>query len=176
MTASLSITISTAEFPRDKSVVAKLFVAYAATLPAHISLEFQSFEHEVATLPGKYSAEKGGIVLLAYATTPSMDSTARPTQANCIGCVAVRRLNTPETCELKRLYTVPEGRGLGAGRGLLEVALTKAKELGYKEMLLDTLETMVAARKLYGQYGFEDTAKYYDNPFDGVVFMRAQLK
>jgi len=170
MTTKPAITVLPAEFPRDKTLLAGLFLDLAATLPPHINLTHQSFEEELAQLPGKYTIEKGGEVFLAYATTP--------TTTTCIGCVAVRALNEvgPDTCELKRLWTTPEARGLGAGRALTVAAMAKARELGYKEMLLDTLEIFKAAKKLYDQCGFVETAKYNNNPHEGVVFMRARLQ
>ena len=155
-----------AEFSRDREVVAALFAAYAESL--NIDLSFQSFSDELSQLPGKYAAEKGGTLFLAHATDSS--------PARVIGCVAVRAFSPPETCELKRLYIVPEARGMGAAQRLMDAAIGKARQLGYSHMLLDTLASMTAARKLYVQYGFEEVDKYYDNPIEGTVFMRAALK
>lgn len=168
MSSAPTVTVLPAEFPRDQADTARLFFAYAASLPSHIDLAFQSFQQEVAQLPGKYSAENGGALFLAWAETPSLTT--------CIGCVGVRSLNAPDTCELKRLYTLPEARGLGAGGRLMDAALSKAKDLGYKEMLLDTLSVLKPALRLYAKYGFEETAKYYNNPYDGVIFMKAKLQ
>lgn len=186
MTQSTSVCVSPAEFPQDREVVAALFAAYAESLD--IDLSFQNFTHELSQLPGKYSIEKGGALFLARvsghqaknATAYSRTSSKPPTHTSplvphVIGCVAVRGFNAPDTCELKRLYITPDARGLGAGRILMEAAIAKARELGYKEMLLDTLATMVAARGLYAKYGFKETEKYYDNPTKGVVFMKATL-
>lgn len=169
MTTKPTIAVLPAEFPRDKALVAGFFLALAATLPPHITLSHQSFEEELAQLPGKYVPEKGGDVFLAYATTP--------TTTTCIGVVAIRALDiAPHTCELKRLWTTSESRGLGAGRALMVAAMARAKEMGYKDMLLDTLEIFTNARKLYDQHGFEVIAKYNNNPHPGVVFMKARLQ
>ena len=169
MSTKPTITIVPAEFPRDKAIVADNFVALAGILPAHINLTHQSFDAELAGLPGAYSTENGGAVLLAYATTP--------TSSTCVGCVGVRALNiAPNTCELKRLWTNPEARGLGAGQALMVAIMAKAREMGYKEMLLDTLAIFTSARKMYDSYGFVEIAKYNNNPFEGVVFMKAKLQ
>jgi ribosomal protein S18 acetylase RimI-like enzyme len=159
-------TIAPAEFPRDREAVTALFAAYADSL--NIDLSFQSFADELSQLPGKYAAEKGGALFLAHAATPS--------SAKVIGCVAVRAFAPPDTCELKRLYIVPDARGAGAAQRLMAAAVDKARELGYSDMLLDTLASMTAARKLYARYGFAETDKYYDNPIAGTVFMRAALE
>jgi ribosomal protein S18 acetylase RimI-like enzyme len=170
MTTKPTITISLAEFPRDKAIVAEHFLALASSLPPHINLAHQSFEEELAQLPGKYVAEKGGAAFLAYATTP--------TTTKCIGCVAVRALNDvgPDTCELKRLWTNSEARGLGAGRALMAAAMARARELGYKDMLLDTLEIFKTAKKLYDDLGFQEIAKYNNNPLEGVLFLKVTLQ
>ncbi|KAJ4289077.1 hypothetical protein N0V90_011419 [Kalmusia sp. IMI 367209] len=159
-----TVTISAAEFPRDLDVVAELFAAYAKSL--NIDLSFQSFADEVSQLPGKYATDKGGALFLAYMADTS----------KAIGCVAVRALSPPAACELKRLFVVPDARGLGAAQRLMDAALNRAQKLGYSDILLDSLANMTAARKLYARYGFEEVDKYYDNPIAGTVFMKASLQ
>lgn len=158
-------TINTlpAEFPRDQEVVAALFAAYADSL--NIDLSFQNFDDELSQLPGKYATEKGGTLLLA-----------RDSSSEVIGCVAIRAFSPHEkTCELKRLYIIPEARGMGAAQQLMDAAIERARQLGYRGMLLDTLASMKAARALYTRYGFKEVEKYYDNPIEGTVFMRLVL-
>jgi hypothetical protein len=87
---SSPVVVLPAVFPRDKDVVAKLFLAYAAFV--NVDLSFQSFENEVAQLPGKYAAEARGEVFLAYTTTTTSTSTSKIELADCIGCVAFREL------------------------------------------------------------------------------------
>src|SRR5688500_2915714 len=43
-----------------------------------------------------------------------------------------------DTCELVKMYLLPEGRGLGLGRLLIEKCLQFAKESGYKNVYLET--------------------------------------
>jgi len=62
------------------------------------------------------------------------------------------------------LYVVPNTRGTGLGNSLLVVALERARDMGYKEVRLDTLPSMVDARRTYGRFGFQECEKYYDNP------------
>lgn len=59
-----------------------------------------------------------------------------------------------DTCELKKMYSLSELRGLGFGEKLLELCLEAAKELGYKKCYLETLSHMHAAQKLYEKFGF----------------------
>lgn len=59
------------------------------------------------------------------------------------------------TCELRKMYFLPEARGLGQGERMLRRCLQAAKELGYTKMYLETLNTMTGAMKLYERLGFE---------------------
>ena len=59
-----------------------------------------------------------------------------------------------DTCELRKMYFLPEARGKGLGQKMLEMALMGAKERGFKKCYLETLEHMTAARKLYEKAGF----------------------
>lgn len=63
-----------------------------------------------------------------------------------------------DTCELKKMYFLPEARGRGAGRRLLERCLDAARERGFARCYLETLESMGAARALYERMGFRPRA------------------
>jgi GNAT superfamily N-acetyltransferase len=144
------VSIRPAVFPTDREVVSNLFLAYAQSLP--VKLDFQGFEEEVAGLPGKYDVSKEGSVLLAY--TANGESSPLRSSETVIGVVALRAFSTSNsipTCELKRLYLTPSCRGLGVSKRLMDGVLVRARELGYKEMLLDTLSSMTVARRLYGK-------------------------
>jgi len=60
-----------------------------------------------------------------------------------------------EICEFVKMYYVPEVRGLGLGRKMLELCIEEAREMGYKQMYLETLEHMHTARALYEKYEFK---------------------
>ena len=76
---------------------------------------------------------------------------------------------------MKRLYTLPEGRGLGIGRAMIQKVLQTAIQLGYSEMKLDTLPRMQAAIRLYEDFGFVRIPAYYETPLEGTVFMSCDL-
>lgn len=60
----------------------------------------------------------------------------------------------PGICELRKMYFLPELRGLGAGKALIGVCLDSARSLGYRRCYLETLTGMDAAQKLYETQGF----------------------
>ncbi|WP_133406577.1 GNAT family N-acetyltransferase [Parashewanella tropica] len=58
------------------------------------------------------------------------------------------------TCELKKLFILPDVRGLGVGKALTEACLKFAKDCGFNECYLDTLSNMNSAISLYKKMGF----------------------
>ncbi len=153
------IHIHTARFPEQLEAVRTIFREYAESLG--IDLCFQDFDSELAGLPGKFAAPRGR-VLLAYH------------DAQIIGCVAVRPLDDT-TCEMKRLYVRPAGRGLQAGKQLATQICAAARDSGYRRIRLDTLPTMHAALGLYASLGFEPIPPYVFNPIDGALFLECDL-
>lgn len=59
-------------------------------------------------------------------------------------------------CELRKMYLAQPIRGHGQGRRLLEHALARAKELGFKRVTLETADVLQAAVALYERYGFKE--------------------
>lgn len=58
-------------------------------------------------------------------------------------------------CELRKMYFLPEARGLGVGARLLARCLTVARGYGFGACYLETLTGMDAAQKLYRRAGFK---------------------
>jgi putative acetyltransferase len=58
------------------------------------------------------------------------------------------------TCELRKMYFLPELRGLGLGRALLERCIAGARAAGFARMYLETLTGMDRAKALYERAGF----------------------
>jgi len=59
-------------------------------------------------------------------------------------------------CYLAELYVVPDLRGQGRGRALMDAALAFARERGAGYMELNTGEDDLAARALYERLGFSN--------------------
>jgi ribosomal protein S18 acetylase RimI-like enzyme len=67
-------------------------------------------------------------------------------------------------CYLAELYVVPERRGRGLGRALLEAAIDAARRRGADTMDLGTSEEDVVARRLYERMGFTNRERGGDGP------------
>jgi GNAT superfamily N-acetyltransferase len=145
----------------DIEAVARLFEAYAASLP--VDLAYQDFAQELAGLPGRYVPPAGALLI------------ARRGLGLPLGCVALRSLPVEGCCEMKRLYVAPAGRGLGVGRALVEAICAEARRLGYREIRLDTLPGMTEAIALYARLGFAPIAPYYATPVAGTRFLGRPL-
>lgn len=60
----------------------------------------------------------------------------------------------PGTCELRKMYFLPEARGIGAGAAMMARCLRAAREFGFEQCYLETLGGMDAAMRLYERSGF----------------------
>jgi len=58
------------------------------------------------------------------------------------------------TCELRKMYLHSSYRSKGLGKLLLEDALAKARQIGFKKMTLETASVLKEAISLYKSYGF----------------------
>jgi len=156
----------------DIAAARRLFVEYAKWLK--IDLCFQGFDAELAGLPGAYAPPRGRLLV------------AGPTGA-AFGCIALRPLGAEAGCgttasgsdsgigEIKRLYVQPSHRGERWGHRLASALIAQAKVIGYRELKLDTLAWMKAARATYADLGFRPCAAYYHNPLPDVVYMSLDL-
>lgn len=145
--------------PVDIQEVRQLFREYLEFLG--VDLGFQNFQEELDSLPGEYAPPSGALLLSEF-------------EGEAAGCVAMRKVDDT-TCEMKRLYVRPDFRGLGIGRALAEAVVKEARAAGYGTMVLDTLDRLEGAMKLYESMGFRRTGPYYANPLDGVVYWKMDL-
>ncbi len=65
-----------------------------------------------------------------------------------------------DTAELVKMYLIPEARGLGLGKLLIEKVLNFARENGYKKVYIETMPELKQAMKVYEKFGF----KYLNGP------------
>ncbi|MGE3714710.1 MAG: GNAT family N-acetyltransferase [Alphaproteobacteria bacterium] len=72
------------------------------------------------------------------------------------GGVAPLKNGDGMTCELQKFYVLPQYRGRGYGRLLLDASLAAARQEGFALCYLETLPFMEAARAMYEQAGFSE--------------------
>jgi putative acetyltransferase len=53
------------------------------------------------------------------------------------------------------MYLLPEARGIGLGRTLIEKCLVSARDIGFQQVYLETLDELHLALKIYAKFGFE---------------------
>ncbi|MCP3167009.1 GNAT family N-acetyltransferase [Myxococcus qinghaiensis] len=71
------------------------------------------------------------------------------------GGIAPLQGGDPSVCELRKMYFLPEVRGLGAGERMVRRCLDFAREAGFQRCYLETFASMTQAQKLYRRLGFE---------------------
>lgn len=69
--------------------------------------------------------------------------------------IAPLKAGSSAYCELQKMYFLPEARGKGHGKQMMERCLAFARQERYRYCYLETLEEMYAARALYEASGFE---------------------
>jgi DNA-binding MarR family transcriptional regulator/N-acetylglutamate synthase-like GNAT family acetyltransferase len=80
-----------------------------------------------------------------------------------VGCVLVVA-RSPRVAQLRCLVVDPSARGLGIGRRLVQECIRFAGDVGYRKMMLWTVDILHAARRIYETEGFELTG---EEPYDG---------
>ena len=145
--------------PEQLGEIKKLFLEYETWLD--FDLQFQDFEKEVASLPGKYAPPLGAIFLAL-------------SDQNSAGCIALRPIKE-NICEMKRFFVRAQFRGKGIGKKLAIANIDKAGEIGYAKMCLDTHNSFQAAIGIYKKLGFKKTLPYYYNPMPDVSYWELDL-
>jgi len=128
---------------RDESEMARIIRSVMTEFGA-VGRGFSIGDPEVDEMHRAYSAdrcayfvaERGGQLIAGGGIAPLRDS------------------GGDDVCELRKMYALPEARGLGVGRGLLDRCLAMARESGFRTCYLETLEHMDRARALYEKLGF----------------------
>ncbi len=146
--------------------VGTLFSEYTDMLIAGDSsfqkyLDIQHYDEEIAHLESKYGVPYGRLYL-AYCNE------------ELAGCIGLRKLNE-QNCEMKRLYVKPQFRGKKIGSQLIKIIVKDAKEIGYTNMLLDTLPFLKSAIHIYTNFGFYPIESYNNSPMSTSIYMKLDL-
>jgi len=141
--------------PEEIAIIRELFEEYWQSFG--FTPCFQGFSAEVASLPGDYAP----LVLLLVQGEPA-------------GCAALRPFDRTRI-EFKRLYVRPRYRGLGLGHRLMDWIIERARVMGYREIVADTMPQMETALAMYLRAGFQTTGPYSSDPTPGAVYLRLPL-
>jgi putative acetyltransferase len=110
-TRTSAIELIDAASPAELEACRQLLAEYQRGLG--VSLCFQGFDAELASLPGDYAPPRGRLVLALVAGEPA-------------GCAALRPLFHRDA-EVKRLYVRSPHRGSGLGRRLAQHVIGEAR-------------------------------------------------
>lgn len=124
-------------------------------------LTLQNYDAELKDLTEKYGLPNGRLYIAFF-------------ENEAAGCIALRKIND-ESCEIKRFYIRPKFRGQKLGSLLLEKIMTDAKEIGYENILLDTLPFLKTAIEMYKRRGFYEIERYNNSPMDSSIFMKYDI-
>ena len=111
----------------------------------------------------KYFPPNGRLLLCEY-------------EKQVVGMVRMRKIGE-KIGEVKNLYVLPEFRGKGLGRRLLEKLIQEARNIRYLKLWLDTGSFMKEAQALYRSVGFKEITSYPGSDIlqiDALEFLRSR--
>ena len=126
-------------------------------LVSDVLLEFQ--------LPFDLSSKDADLqdIEIAYILPGGMFEVIEDKRGRLLGTYGLFPLNS-SSCELRKMYFLPEIRGIGLGREALERAVDHARRLGFKTIVLETISVLERAIRLYIRFGFVRTTIDHPNP------------
>ena len=143
--SGVSFTIRHAT-PEDREVLMGLFSA-GVDEGAFILTENEPRDSDLVEGQGTDSAVAG--CWIAEETTRAVDN-----QSRIIGMIGLNPLED-HMAEARRLFVVPERRGIGVGAALLEQLVETCREAGYLKIILDVGERSETAVRLLNRLGFQ---------------------
>ncbi|WGV99162.1 GNAT family N-acetyltransferase [Vibrio sp. YMD68] len=139
--------------PKDDSAISHIITKVGQEYGA-VGEGFGPSDAEVSEMSAYYTKERRSHYFVAL-----IDDTI-------VGGSGIAPFNDSKvTCELKKLFLLSEGRGVGLGKKLTLACLDMAKTLGFTHCYLDTLSSMGDAIRLYEKLGFE----HLDKPLEGTL-------
>ncbi|GAA1982861.1 GNAT family N-acetyltransferase [Catenulispora subtropica] len=148
----MTIMIRRAELPAEAGEIAKLLVDYmtAALRELHETFGIEDSPTDVSGLRD---------AVLEYADPSKALFVVQEETGRLVGAAGLRTLE-PGVVEVKRMYVVPECRGLRVGSRLLDRLLDEAGRMGAATVRLDTARFMADAQRLYRSRGFAERTPY----------------
>lgn len=88
-----------------------------------------------------------------------------------IGCIGLRG-DGSKTGEVKRLWVAEAARGTGLARQFMHEIEIQARRMGMTRLVLDTSRYLPKAVAFYRLQGWDETARYNDNPYAHHFFAK----
>ena len=118
---------------------------------------------KVLDYPKENILNKGGYIAIALLN------------GNPVGtCALIKMENTPYDYELAKMAVSPKAQGLGIGLALGQHIIAKAKELGAKDVFLESNTLLRPAITLYHKLGFKKV-DHIDTPYNRCNIQMALL-
>ena len=149
----MTIVVRRADLAAEAEEITKLLVDYMTTAlrELHETFGIEDSPTDVSTL--RDSLEE-------YADPAKALFVAQDdTTGTLVGVAGLRTLE-PGVVEVKRMYVVPECRGMHVGSQLLDRLLEEAGQMQARTIRLDTVRFMADAQQLYRSRGFVERAPY----------------
>jgi putative acetyltransferase len=118
----------------------------------------------IRTVMPEFGADGPGFAIHDAEVDTMYDAYARPRSAYFVverdgvviggGGIAPLDGGDADVCELRKMYFLPEARGIGAGSAMMLRCLDAARAHGFRQCYLETLTGMDAAQTLYRRHGF----------------------
>jgi ribosomal protein S18 acetylase RimI-like enzyme len=152
--SSLVITPADPATPDAQRCLAEYFAELAVRFPGG----YDSKADEAAVV-GNFAPPKGCFLIARLYAEP-------------LGCAALRTF-APGIGEIKRMWVAAEVRGLGVARRLLSELERIARRRGMRAVRLDTHASLTEAIRLYQTCGYQEIARFNDNPYAQRWFEKA---
>lgn len=131
----------------------------------HLTKMFLESVREIDDSVGDFLDEYYANVVAAHThspekyTAPEGLSTIYTVKGVPVGTVSLQKFND-STCEIKRLFVLPQYRGQGIATQLLKEIIDQATCMGYHRIRLDSAKQHTSAHKIYENLGFIYTDAY----------------
>jgi ribosomal protein S18 acetylase RimI-like enzyme len=121
---------------------------------------------DLENLQSRYAPPVGASVLLRF-----QDGLAD----QVVGCGAITKTDSPNICEIKRLYIQPNFRGRGGSKVLIRALLQKAQQDGYDQAVLSTWQSNLTGLALYKSMGFVTVPSFKHHPNQQLIYLGRPL-
>jgi len=110
-----------------------------------LSSDLEAYDADLRDIAASYRGRGGAFRVVTSA------------EGRIVGCGGLYPIDEREA-EIRRMYLLPEVRGVGVGRMLLEELIGDAKERRFERVVLETASVLKEAISLYRKRGFVPVA------------------